>query len=78
MSEYCASCGMPLTMPDIKSRAEEFCKSCADDDGDLKSREDVKNGIAQWLKSWQGIDDKEAMKRAEHYMKSMPAWAEKK
>jgi hypothetical protein len=65
-------------MPDIKGKAEELCKHCSDDDGSLKSRNDVRNGIAQWLKSWQKIDEREAMMRAEHYMKAMPAWTEKK
>ncbi len=75
--EYCHSCGMPLNMPDAKGMSEQFCKHCSDDSGKVKSREEIQKGIAWWLKSWQpNIDDATAMKRAEHYMKSMPEWAE--
>ncbi len=75
---YCMSCGMPLSMPDMKGRSEQFCKHCGDDAGEVKSREEILNGIAWWLKSWQpGLSDAEAKKRAEHYMKAMPAWADK-
>jgi hypothetical protein len=75
--QYCHSCGVPLDMPDMKGMAEEHCKHCTDDNGKLKSKEEVRQGIAWWLKSWQpGIDDATAMKRAEQYMKAMPEWAE--
>jgi len=75
---YCMSCGVPLSMPDMKGKAEQFCKHCGDDGGDLRPREEILGGIAMWLKSWQpGITDAEARKRAEHYMKAMPAWAGK-
>jgi len=75
--EYCLSCGMPLNMPDVKGMAEGYCKHCTDEGGKLKSREEIKAGIAQWIKSWQsGISDEQALDRAEHYMKAMPEWAE--
>jgi hypothetical protein len=77
MAEYCLSCGIPLSMPDAKGMAEEYCKHCTDDGGKLKAREEIKQGIAMWIKSWQpNVDDKAAAERAEHYMRSMPEWAE--
>ena len=55
---------------------ENYCKYCTDDAGNLKSREEIQQGISGWFKSWQpGIDDAKAVKRAEAYMQSMPAWA---
>lgn len=76
MTKFCLSCAVPLSMPDMKGPAEDYCKHCTDAQGNLKSREEVKKGFAEWLKTWQpGIDDQTALKRAEHYMLAMPAWA---
>ncbi len=75
--QFCHSCGMPLDMTDAKGMSERYCQHCTDDGGDLRSREEVRKGIAMWLMQWQHIDEPSAMKRAEHYMKSMPEWAEK-
>ena len=77
MSQNCYSCGIPLNMPEFKGPAEDFCKHCADDSGQLKPYEEVRLGMAQWLKSWQpGLDDTKAMERATLYLKAMPAWAD--
>jgi hypothetical protein len=77
MDKYCHSCTMPLGMPDAKGPAENYCKYCTDEKGNLKPRAAVQQGIAGWFKSWQpGIDDKKAMKRADLFMKGLPAWAE--
>jgi len=77
MNKFCHSCAAPLDMPDFKGPAENYCKYCTEESGELKSRDVIKQGIAEWMKSWQsGIDDNKALNRAEFYMKSMPAWAE--
>jgi len=77
MSQNCYSCGVPLTMPEFKGPAEDYCNNCADGDGKLKPYEEVRLGLAQWLKSWQpALDDAVALKRATFYLKAMPAWAE--
>jgi hypothetical protein len=77
MTRYCHACAAPLDMPDFKGPAENFCRYCTDESGKLKPKETVKQGIAEWFKSWQpGIDDQKALNRAELYMKSMPAWAD--
>jgi len=67
---------MPLSA-DTKGASESYCLYCTDQEGNLKKREDVQNGVSQWLKQWQpGIDDATAMSRAKVYMQAMPAWAE--
>jgi hypothetical protein len=64
-------------MPDFKGPAEDYCRYCSDETGSLKEQDVVKQGIAEWLKSWApGVNDQQALKRAESYMKSMPAWAD--
>lgn len=77
MSTYCLSCGSPLWMDDFKGPAEHYCRHCTNENGQLKSLEDVRMGTAQWLKSWQpNLDDQKAMERASCYLKAMPAWAD--
>lgn len=77
MDKFCHSCAAPLAVPDFQGLAENLCKHCTDESGKLKPREEIREGISQWFKSWQpGLDDAKALARAEHYMKSMPAWAE--
>lgn len=77
MSEYCYSCSAPLANPDFKGPAENYCKYCTDEEGNLKSRDEVKMGIVEWLKMWQpDLNQEKAIERAESFMKAMPAWAE--
>ena len=74
---FCQSCTAPLDNPEFKGSSDIYCKYCTDDTGKLKSYEEIKQGIASWFKGWQGdISDEEVQKRAEFFMKAMPAWAE--
>ena len=78
MNKFCYSCSATLEMPEFKGIAEKYCKYCTDEKGNLKSREEIRKGIAGWLKTWQPeIDEETARERATHFMKAMPAWAEK-
>jgi hypothetical protein len=74
--EFCLSCGMPLNTPDAKGLSEQYCKHCTDEEGNVRTREEIKQGMAHWIAQWQKVDHETAEKRAEHYMKAMPAWAE--
>lgn len=75
--KYCQSCVIPLT-PDMTGLSDKYCKHCTDPDGTLKSREQVKAGITQFfLMVEPGISQEVADKRAEFYMKAMPAWAQR-
>lgn len=77
MDKMCYACGAPLSMPEFKSNNENYCKYCCDDEGNVKSYDEIKPGVAQWLKSWQpDLNDEKALQRAESYMKAMPHWAE--
>ena len=77
MDKYCYSCSAPLSMPEFKGPAENYCKHCTDENGNLKSREEMQKGLAQWFQTWQpNINEEKALIRAKHFMKSMPAWAE--
>lgn len=75
MSTSCQSCGMPLA---ADAAQVVYCGFCVDEAGRLRPKEQVQTGIARWLEGFApegtGAD---FMERAGHYMKAMPAWAEK-
>ena len=77
MSKFCHSCAAPLDSPDFKGPAEDYCKHCTDEEGNLKPKEEIQRGLADWLRTWQpDVDDEKGLARAECYMKAMPAWAD--
>ena len=77
MDKFCYSCSAPLSMPEFKGPSENYCKYCTDENGNLKSREEIQKGIANWFKSWQpSLTHEKAVKRAVYFMKAMPAWAD--
>lgn len=77
MEKMCYSCSAPLENLEFKGPSEKYCKYCTDENGNLKSREEIQNGVAGWLKTWQpNLDEETAQVRAAHFMKAMPAWAE--
>ncbi|MBN2007738.1 hypothetical protein JW960_00165 [candidate division KSB1 bacterium] len=75
MQNFCQSCGMPIS-EETKGH-DPFCKYCSDETGKLYPREMVQKGISEWLKQFtphaESID---LMKRADHYLNAMPAWAQ--
>ena len=82
MAKHCFSCAFPLGEPgdpECEGRGPhaDFCKWCVDSHGNLHSREVVQQAVAVWFQGWQpDLDPANALARAEHYMKAMPAWAE--
>jgi hypothetical protein len=74
---FCHSCGAPLDLPGFQGPAEHYCVHCTDEQGQLKSHQEILAGVADWMKTWQpDIDDAKAMARAKSYLKAMPAWAD--
>lgn len=75
-TKFCQSCAMPLN-DENAGKNPNFCKFCTDEAGNLRSREQVQQGISQFLKMLQPeIDDSTALNRASYYLKAMPAWAD--
>ncbi len=75
MDSSCLSCAMPLGGNENKKSEGKYCTYCSDEQGKLLPREQVQQGIAQWLKSWAPKQDSvDFVERANHYMKAMPAW----
>jgi len=74
--KFCHSCGIILDGNIAKEVAPDLCGYCADEKGNLKPKEEVQKGVAEWLKSFAPKDvNADFMKRAENYMNAMPAWA---
>jgi hypothetical protein len=73
MEKFCQSCGAPLT----PSKDDRFCQYCTDENGQLKSREAVREGVAAWLQMFTpDPDNVDFQSRADSYLNAMPTWAE--
>ncbi len=76
MDKFCHSCSAPLSRPEFQGNAENYCKYCSDEKGQLKPHAEVQQAIAWWFKTWQpNLDDAKAITRAADFMKAMPVWA---
>jgi hypothetical protein len=74
--KFCNSCGIILDGNIGKEAAPNYCQYCVDEKGNLKAKEEIQNGVAEWLKSFTPKEgNPDFMKRAENYMNAMPAWA---
>ncbi len=73
----CYSCGMPLeksadhALGDIN---QTFCAYCTDEQGKLKSFEDILNSMASYLVHSQGVDKTAALEIAKDVLAKQPAW----
>ena len=67
MPMKCESCGMPTK--------EKYCKYCTDEHGNLKSREDVREGMINLYIRLKNLPREDAEKFVDEYMKKMPAWS---
>lgn len=77
MAAVCYACGAPLA-GDFKGSSDVYCRHCCDNRGQLRPRADIQRGIAQWFRSWQpSLDESTSLRRADLYMRAMPAWADK-
>ena len=77
MAAVCHACGAPLNSArDDLSR--NYCSGCCDAQGALRPRAEIQRGIAAWFQTWQpNLDERTALKRADLYMRAMPAWADR-
>ena len=74
---FCHSCTAPLTDPMFQGPAEDYCKHCTDEQGNLKDRHEVQRAIAAWFQMWQpDLNEQTALERAGFFMQAMPAWAD--
>ncbi|MBN2478573.1 zinc ribbon domain-containing protein [Candidatus Micrarchaeota archaeon] len=80
MVKKCESCGMPMEKPEDfggRNKENKYCTHCTDKNGILKSYSDVLEGMAAFIVKTENLSSEEARKKAEAYMKTMPAWRER-
>ena len=78
-AKNCMSCGMPMARPEDfggGNPANIYCVHCSNPDGSLKSREEVFEGMVNFMMTSQNMDRGTAESAARDYMAKMPAWAE--
>ncbi|MFC1992593.1 VOC family protein [Chloroflexota bacterium] len=77
-AKSCLSCGMPM------AKLEEFgggnpsnlyCIHCSNQDGSLKSYDEVLNGMASFMMTTQNMDKETAERAAKEYMAKIPVWS---
>ena len=74
----CMSCGMPMTKAEDfggLNPANVYCAHCTNEDGSLKSRDEVYQGMVNFMMVSQNMDRKAAELAAQDYMAKMPAWS---
>lgn len=77
-AKNCMSCGMPMTkLEDFGggNPANIYCVHCSNPDGSLKSREEVFEGMVNFMMMSQNMDRKTAEIAAKEHMAKMPAWS---
>jgi hypothetical protein len=73
--KYCTSCLADLSVDENVGNSDQYCRHCSDENGRLRSRDEVLETIAEWFLQWQDdLTPEEARRRADLYMRSMPAW----
>jgi hypothetical protein len=73
---HCQSCSVSLLDEHNAGVSDRYCRYCADEQGQLKPRDEVRRLIARWMGHWQGnLSEEEAMRRADAFMSVMPAWS---
>ena len=65
LDKFCYSCAAPVGMPDFRGPTEKYC---TDESGNLKSRDEVQMGLAEWLKSWQPDLEQEGLRKSRRYV----------
>ena len=82
MGEYpnkCKSCGVPMrdeSEHGAGNMNNPYCVHCADANGNLKSREEIKAGMVEFIMRSQNKPRDEAEREADRIMSQQPAWQE--
>ncbi|MFC1860784.1 VOC family protein [Chloroflexota bacterium] len=75
----CMSCGMPMSfIEDYGGQNPDniYCVHCSNPDGSLKSRDEVYNGVVNFMMVSRNMDKETAETAAKEYLVKMPAWGD--
>ena len=73
----CESCGMPMEGAKDHGGQDEkniYCKHCTDSKGQLKSREQVREGMINYMMRSEKKERAVAEKLIDEHMSRMPVW----
>ncbi len=76
--KVCESCGMPMRAKEEFGGGKtdnKYCVHCCDNKGNLKSYDDMVDGMAQFMMRTQGISKEQAIKATKEHLAKMPAWS---
>jgi hypothetical protein len=77
MQKFCHACGMPLIKKEDFALGDEksnFCHFCVNDDGSVKSCEEIFEGGVQYFMNFVGNDRNVAEKITRKNMSGLPYW----
>jgi len=80
MEKFCQACGMPLTKKEDFAGGDEnanFCCYCVNEDGSVKSCDEIFEGGVQFFISQIGGDREMAEKITRKNMNGLPYWQDK-
>ncbi|MEZ4812878.1 MAG: hypothetical protein R2883_05245 [Caldisericia bacterium] len=70
----CRSCGRMLKADE---QGKDFCKHCVDENGKLKTYDEVASNLASYLMETQGLDERASANAAKAIVSSQPVWEKK-
>lgn len=76
----CLNCGMPMAKPEDFGGGNPdniYCVHCSNSDGNLKSRDEVYEGMVNFMMTTRNMDRTTAETAAREHMAKMPAWSGK-
>ncbi len=80
MESICISCGMPMKEDKdfaLNDRSKSYCVFCSDENGNLKSYEEVLEGWSNFIIETEKIEKEAALIKVKEEMASLPAWKSK-
>ena len=77
MTDKCESCGMPMVHDEVRGGGKKdnrYCVHCTDEEGNLKDREEVREGMVRFYMKSMAKPRAEAERFVDEHMSKMPAW----
>jgi hypothetical protein len=77
-SPRCDACGMPMTQPSQHAKGDPenpYCIYCTNAAGDLKPRDEIREGMIQYVMKLENWPRDQAAADVDRKMAELPAWA---
>ncbi len=80
MGSFCSSCGMPMKNKEdhaLSDETKDYCKYCADENGNLRSYDEVLENWSNFIVKSEDISKEEAVRQVKKQMEKLSAWKSK-